>query len=136
MVTGHPIQVELPLGLYERLQTAALESDRSVEAVLIDSLALLFGESPLDPENVFALLESYPDEQLWAIVHRQLAPAHQGRLHELIARGKNRPLAGEEQTELDSLIGIVDRYALLRSRALLLLKQRGHNVEKYLQSEL
>jgi hypothetical protein len=50
------------------------------------------------------------------------------RLHDLIARGKAQALSQHEQDEVEHLVGKVDRYMLLRSKALLLLKQRGHSV--------
>jgi hypothetical protein len=38
-----------------------------------------------------------------------------------------------EQTELEQLVSLVDHYMLLRSEALLLLKQHGQNIDTYLK---
>jgi hypothetical protein len=55
------------------------------------------------------------------------------RLRELTARVKRASLTEAEQAELEALIDEADRYALLRSRALLVLKGRGHDVEARLK---
>ncbi|MDX1995872.1 MAG: hypothetical protein SF029_26055 [bacterium] len=41
-----------------------------------------------------------------------------------------------EQDELDELVKRVDGHMLLRSKALLLLKERGHAIEDYLSAAL
>ena len=126
------IELQLPDEVYERAQQIAGETNRSVEAVLADSLTLLFGglaEAKIQPET----LTSYSDEQLWAVVHQRLAWYQNTRLLELIAIGKQGSITEEEEAEMERLINLVDRAALLRSQALLLLKQRGHEVEKQLK---
>jgi len=55
------------------------------------------------------------------------------RLRDLIAQGKQNALTADEQAELETLLDQIDRYTERRSRALLLLKQRGHDVEQYLK---
>lgn len=121
------------MDLYERIQEAATRSDQPVESVLIESLALLFGAPSVDWEHLLATLEALPDAQLWALVYRRVAWTAGGRLRELTARGKKAPLSGEEQAELAALIDEADRMMLIRSQALLILQQRGHNVQDQLQ---
>ena len=55
------------------------------------------------------------------------------RLRELSAKRKQETLTADEERELDDLLNLVDRQMLLRSEALLLLKQRGQDVESYLK---
>src|SRR6185436_15907001 len=92
------------------------DSQRPVESVLIDSLTLLFGNLPAIPPEQ---LETYTDEQLWALVHRLLAWPQDARLHELTLLSKQRSLSPTEQNELESLVNAYDQYVLLRSAALL-----------------
>jgi hypothetical protein len=133
MAATHSIRVDLPDDLYRQVREAAARSDQPVEAVLLGSLELLFGDPPGGWDQLEASLESLPDEQLWALVYRRMAWPDGARLRELTARGQRAPLAEAEQAELASLIDESDRYALLRSRALLLLKGRGHDVEARLK---
>jgi len=95
---------------------------------------LLFGVSPgveIAPDE----LEGYTDRQLCAVVHQRLACSQDNRLHELMALGEQGQMTDEEKAEMTSLIDLVDHQMLLRSEALLLLKQRGHHVEKQLKLE-
>lgn len=126
------IELELPAEVYERAQQIARDSNRSVESVLLDGLALLFGMLPdtgLSPDA----LRDYTDEQLWAVVHQRLAWPQDTRLRELIALGRHGQITDDEQAEMERLIHLVDHQMLLRSEALLLLKERGHNVGEQLK---
>jgi hypothetical protein len=85
-------------------------------------------------ELTLQLLEALSDEQLWAIiVYRPLAWTQDIRLRELTALGKFGGLSADEQAKTECLVDQVDRYVLLRSQALLLLKQQGYNVEHRLR---
>ena len=126
------IELQIPVEIYERAREIAGDSNRSVESVLLDGLALLFGALPdvrISPD----LLKDYSDEQLWTVVYHRLARPQDARLRELIALGKRGQITDEGKTEMEGLIALVDHQMLLRSEALLMLKQRGHNIEKQLK---
>ena len=133
MAPTHSIRVDLPADLYQQVREAAMRSDQSIEPVLVDSLALLFGDSPGGWDQLGVALESLPDEQLWAVIYGRLTWTTGARLREVTARGKQAPLTEPEQAELEVLIDEVDRYTVLRSRALLLLKRRGYDIEARLK---
>lgn len=133
MAATRPIHIDVPEELFEKMQEAAERSDQPVETVLVGSLALLFGDPPPNWDQLEATLESLPDDQLWALVYRRLAWPESARLHDLVARGRLAPLTDDEQRELEALIDDADRYTLVRSRALLLLKGRGYDVEARLK---
>jgi hypothetical protein len=130
-MSQQPVTVELPDDLYERIQQAAEESNRSVETVLVESLNLLFGEPSSDP-NISAL-KDYSDEQLWAVVYKRLPWTQSERLRELSAQNKQSLLTNVELRELETLLELVDTQMLMRSEALLRLKERGRDVEGYLK---
>lgn len=133
MAATLPIQLNLPADLYARIQETADRTERSVEVVLVDSLALLFSAPAIDWEHLAATLDTLSDVQLWALVHRRAAWTAAGQLHELTARGQQAQLTDEEQDELAALVDEADRMTLLRSHALLILQQRGHNIRERLQ---
>jgi hypothetical protein len=133
MATTHSVQVDLPADLYKQIREAAARDNQTVETMLVESLALLFGAPPSGWKELAASLETLPDEELWALVYRRLAWPGGARLRELTAYGKQAPLTATEQAELEALIEEADRYMLLRSRAALLLKERGYDVEGRLQ---
>jgi hypothetical protein len=76
--------------------------------------------------------DSFSDEKLWAIVHKRLRAAQSERIRLLVA---NSSRSEEEQRELDHLLDLADDLVILRSRALVMLKERGHNVSAYLTRE-
>ncbi len=132
-MTDQSVLLQMPGELYERIRQIAAESNRPVENVLLDSIILLFGELPPDDQLTPQSLGGFSDEQLWALAHRPLAWPLDARLQELTALGKSGALSAEQQAELERLVSALDRYVLLRSQALLLLKQRGHDVEQRLK---
>ena len=131
-MTQQPVLVNLPSDLYKRIHNTAQDTNRTLETVLLESLTLLFGDLSSDTEALLPVLDTLSDAQLWAVVQRRLTWPKGTRLRELTTANKIATLSNREQSELDSLLEQVDRYTLLRSKALLLLKQRGHPIEKYL----
>lgn len=123
------IELQLPPAIQERAEQIAKETNRSIEEILLEGLSLLFGGlSDIKTQD----LAQYNDEQLWAVVHQRLVWPQENRLRELIALGKEGQISEVEKVELEHLISLVDHITLLRSQALLLLKQRGHDIEKHL----
>ncbi len=131
-MTQQPVLVNLPAELYKRIHNTAQDTNRTLETVLLESLTLLFGELSSDTEALLPVLDTLSDAQLWAVVQRRLTWPEGARLRELAMANKVAALSSREQAELDLLLEQVDRYTLLRSKALLLLKQRGHAVDKHL----
>jgi hypothetical protein len=123
------VVINLPNELYDRIRRAAADRNRPIEIVLLESLALMFGNLPLNPEAMIDGLNEYSDEQLWAIVYQRLAWPEEARLKQLVALGKQQGLSADEQAELERLLDLVDGYTLLRSQVIALLKARGHDVE-------
>lgn len=79
-------------------------------------------------------MNAFSDEQLWALVYRPFALAQDVHLRELTALGKAGHRSDAEQAEMERLIDLFDQYVLVRSQALVLLKQRGYDVEQRLES--
>ena len=125
-------RLDIPEPVLKRVRQIARENEQSVETVLIESLNLLFGnfdERDLSPDA----LKYYSDEHLWAIVHQRLAWPQDSRLRELASLGDHGQISADELDEMDGLIELVDHQMLLRSEALLLLKQRGCDIQRYLR---
>lgn len=133
-MSNSTVTLNLPASLYAKLQQVARQQRRPVEVLMLDSLSLLFEE----PSEIVALkpemLYAFSDEQLWALVYRRLALPQESRLEELAAKGRAASLSQSEVEEQGLLITAFDHYVLLRSQALVILKQRGHDVESRLQS--
>jgi len=132
---GKAITLDLPEDLYERVRQVAEQSQRPLERVLVESIRLLFVLPPTatDVATTLAAMPGYSDAQLWAVVYQRLAWPQSQRLHELSAKNKLEKLTEDEQSEFEHLLTLTDRAMLLRSEALLLLKNRGHDIATYLE---
>jgi len=134
-MSGKSITLDLPEDLYERVRQVAEQSQRPLERVLVESIRLLFVLPPTSTDVVttLAAMPGYSDAQLWAVVYQRLAWPQSQRLHELSAKNKLEKLTADEQSECEHLLTFNDRAMLLRSEALLLLKNRGHDIATYLE---
>ena len=127
----YTIELELPEVVLKEAQDIARGGNCSVESVLQDGLATMFGDS-VDYDALLNLLEGLGDEQLWKIAHQQITLAQDSRWRELVALGKSGALSARENKELDGLADLIDRRILIRSKALVLLKRRGYDIDAYL----
>ena len=124
--------LQVPASIYERAEAIASKRACSAESVMLDALSLLFGVLPnmaLEPEE----LKDFGDDQLRAVVYQRLAWPQASRLRELMQLGQSGQISDEEIVEMEALIDLVDHQMLLRSEALLLLKQRGNDIGELLK---
>jgi hypothetical protein len=127
-MSQQPVQLHLSAELYDRLQRIAKRGALPIDEIIVKSLELLYGATDLD------VLERFSDKALWSMVRQQLVPQDDTRLDELIARSKEADLTPIEQSEIESLLELEDMLTLARSRALALLKKRGHDIDQYLHT--
>lgn len=129
------VELKVPAAIYEMAEAIANETTGTAESVLVEGLAMLF--SP-DPDNVEDpdKLSGFSDEKLWMIVQQRLTPKQESRVRELADRGNRGELNDLEIKEIESWVTRVDHQMLLRSRALLLLKRRGHDIDQYFETAI
>ena len=116
------IELEIAPEIEENAREIAKGEDCSVESVLEEGLALLFGSAD-EVHTMLDRLHDYKDEKLWALIYQRLTPSQDRRMRDLLYRGNAGTLTRPERTELEYHLGIVDRQILLRSKALALLKE-------------
>jgi len=131
MASPQNITISLPENLLKRVRQVASERNRTIENTIIDVLQLLVGTSDEALDTQLSLLETTSDEQLWSIAQLSLSASDYERLRALIEKGRNEPLLREDERELDQLSEMSEYWMVLRSKALAILKQRGHNVEHF-----
>lgn len=93
--------------------------------MLVDPM-LSLNDDTLQAERI--ALSKFSDAQLWAVMYRNFPPSQSLRYQDLTDRQKHELLTEAEEEELDTLVHRADLYMLLRSEALLLLKNRGYNI--------
>ncbi len=125
------VTVTLPEPLYERLARRAEKSQRSVEAELVDAVAVLPDEPdelPADMREAISALHLLGDADLWRAARQSLAPEKAAEIEWLHIKRQREGLSGPESEKLTTLMQESTRIMLVRSRSAALLKQRGHDV--------
>ena len=125
------VELEIPEEVFEEVKGIARGGNRSVESVLQDGLRMVFGATS-NCEVSMEALEDFDNEQLWHIANHQRTLAQDSRWRELMALNKQGLMTAEQNKELDNLSDLIDRQVLLRTKALVLLKRRGHDIDAYL----
>jgi len=105
-----------------------------VEALVWEGIILHFDKAKesLSLKESLDVINRFSDETLWRILDYRIPYAKRYRQRELVTKGS---LSVEEQGELQEYTGIYDRFVAARAKAILLLKQRGHDVERYLEEQ-
>ncbi|MCY3833552.1 MAG: hypothetical protein OXG85_11080 [Chloroflexi bacterium] len=129
------VELKIPSDIEELARRISEHENCSLESVLEDGLAMLFSESS-DSEQFLDRLAYFSDEQLWNLVHLRLTFSQDRRIRNLMERGSEDTLSHAEESELESLLRLVDRQTVLRSHALVQLQERGHATLQYLNVEL
>ena len=117
--------------LQERGQDIASYLNSRIESYLQDGQTPSVGGLPKGDMSMDRMNE-FNDEQLWAIANRRSSWAQDCRWRELQALNKQGALSVQQSEEMDELLHAYDRQVLLRSRALVLMKRRGHDIDAYL----
>jgi plasmid stability protein len=138
MAKSQPLTVHLPDRLYSRLEARASESNRTVEAELIEVLSTAIpAEFEMTPElgKELALLDQLDDASLWRTMREMLPAETSARLEQMHLKQRGEGLSETETHALADLVRQYERTMLVRSRAAMLLKHRGHDVSKLVASE-
>ena len=125
------VELEIAPEMEAYVRVIAEGENCSIESILQEGLALLFGSDSI-VEYQLDRLGNCTDEQLWALIYHRLTRSQDSRMRELLARGNEGTLTEQEKAELKYYVGLVDRHMLLRSRSLVLLQERGHDIDTYL----
>ncbi len=129
------ITLDLPDELYGILEDISAKSQKSFDEIVLEAISVLI--DPLFSLNDETLqqeqtaLSKFSDAQLWAVMFRNFPPRQLARYQELAEQQKEDLLTISEEEELDKLVRRADLYMLLRSQALLLLKNRGYSIHAW-----
>lgn len=129
------VELKIPSDIEQLARRISEQENCSLESVLVDGLAMLFSQSA-NVEKLLDRLVCFSEEQLWNLVHLRLTVAQDRRIRDLMERGSEDTLSHAEESELESLLRLVDRQTVLRSHALVQLQERVHDTVQYLNVEL
>lgn len=134
----HPITIEIPDELFALLQRRAAASHRSLDQELLSTLSAKLASDEGDAarmEKVLDKMRVYSDSQLLAVVRDTPSRESCRRSEYLNSKQRESSLTPAERVELESLMTQYDWHVLLRAKALALLNQRGHDVNRLLSDE-
>jgi plasmid stability protein len=129
-------QLSIPDDLYERLKQRAEAAHQTVQAQLVQTLSAGLESEQEAPGDVPEMLEAMThlsDEALWDAARNPLAREATEKLRRSRHKRSKHGLSLEDWQRQDELLRQYDRGILIRSQALLLLKQRGHDIASLLQ---
>lgn len=131
-MTLKTVTVTLPETLYRRAKETAEATDRSLQEVLEQSIALSL--PPLEddlPANVRATLSALTllsDEALWQVARSEWEEEKQLRLEELVEMRKGRGLTPDEASQFDALFAESELAMLKKAESYRLLTRRGYTI--------
>ena len=114
----HSITLTLPDAVYRQAQQVAKTTQRAIEEVVLTWIRPV-------PEKGLEGLDELSNDELLTISQTTVPPARTRRLQDLLTAQRQRNLAEGEQQEAAQLVEQEDLLTLRKSKALLLLKQRG-----------
>jgi hypothetical protein len=126
------VTLQLPEGLYIRLQQAAQATRRPLDDVLLHAVQVSsppsWDDAPAEFQADLAALDRLGDEALWRIARSRKTEADMERYQELLDKNSNDALSSDEREELVKLRVESDRFMLCKAHAAALLRWRSYQV--------
>jgi len=132
-MTMQIVTVQVPEVLFTRLKQRAEQTNRTLEAEVLDVLITavpVATELPPDLEPALSPLAVLDDEALRQAARRCLPAAITDALEELHLKQQREGLTALERQSLADLVRQYERNMLVRAQAAALLKQRGHDISR------
>lgn len=114
----HSITLTLPDAVYRQAQRVAKTTQQTIEEVVLTWIRPA-------PEEELVGLEALSNDELRAVTQTTVPSVRIRRLQDLLTAQRQRNLTKDEQQEAAQLVEQEDMLTLRKSKALLLLKQRG-----------
>ena len=129
------VTLHLPSPLYEQLKRRAEQTQRSVEAELLEVVAAavpVADDLPADLAQVISPLALLDDEALWRAARSHLPAEAVAQMEQMHLKRQREGLTGSEAETLAGLLRHYERAMLVRAQAAALLKERGYDVAELL----
>jgi len=128
------VVLQIPEALYQRLAIAAGATQRSLEDVILQALQIgsppTWKDVPEEFQTDLASLDRLDDNSLWQIANSKKTPLEMERYYFLLSKQQEIELTDSEKLELEQYRTDRDRFMLLKSQAVAILKWRGHNIAR------
>jgi plasmid stability protein len=125
------LTLHLPDRLYARLQQRAQQSNRTLEAELLEVLSTAVPAEESLPQPLaeeLARLDGMNEAALWQAARSRLSAEASAQLEVLHIKRQQEGLSETEARPLAELVQQYERSMLIRARASAILKLRGHDL--------
>lgn len=132
------VTLNLPDSIYQRIKDRAKQTQRSIEEELLDLVAITMPEDeelPRDLAQAVAALGFLDDKTLWQAARTHLSAKSVGRMETLHDKRRNEGLNETDEKELADLVKEYEKSLLIRSEAMGILMQRGHDVSSIVKNK-
>jgi hypothetical protein len=125
------VVLSLPEEVVEQFRQFAAAGSRTLEDVMAETLET-YQPTLAEYEKMLAPLADYSDERLWQVVNETLTQAEIDRYQALSDKRSTGTLLEDEQREIHRLVEKIEIQMLFRSEAVAILKERGHDVSRFI----
>ncbi len=138
--------IELSPELYHILQRQARDLNATIESLVESAIRRNYGQStstktaslivtgnkssalPPGLTDELAQLTFLTDEELWQAARTKLSPTDHAHMETLLDKQQATGLEADEMAEAEMLADRYERTVLIRAKAAVLLKERGHDI--------
>jgi hypothetical protein len=136
-MNSQQVTITLPEPIYQRVKRQSQLMQRSIADELVAAVASSLPEQetlPPDIEQELSELHLFTDEELWRAARMTVPVDKAGRMQILVEKQQLEGLTDSEKQETAVLSHFFNRVMLVRAKAAVLLKERGHDVDQLLNS--
>ena len=137
-MTVQTVTLNMPSILYDRIKRRAEQAHRSVEAELLEAVAMavpVADELPPDLTETISSLAHLDDETLQRAARSHFPTEKATKLEALHLQRQDEGLTEQEAQRAAELTRQYERAMLVRAQATALLMQRGHDVSALITAE-
>jgi hypothetical protein len=127
------VQLQLPDHLVRRLREISESSQFSFEEMAVAAMKRGSNE-PGPVETPVEVMAAYTDDQLWAVVDQRLAEGEDENLDSLLEKRRDNTITAEEELAIRSHMDKLNHQMLERTKALMVLQERGHDIPAYIKT--
>ncbi len=132
-MSDHPLTLQVPEYLYERLHQLAEATAEPVEAVVIRQLEATLQDTeiarlPRDEQQELAAFNVLSDDTLFGIVREQMPRPLQDQMQSLMDKNNFGTITPEEYSDLSALVERGNRLMLRKAWAADVLIKRGFSI--------
>jgi plasmid stability protein len=128
------VKLHFPLSLYERFRVRAQNNHRTVEAEVLEVVTKALPVEDNQPDQLDEELDSLvflDDDNLWRAARSHMPKKAANQMAQLNYKQQSKGLTETELATLNQLGEEYDRYMLIRAQAMVLLKERRHDISEF-----